>query len=695
MNGYNLTDKQKELLRKLVRCVREEGLEQPISASYTFGQRCIQFFDGTTLEYQGDLFGDLDALCDEDLMSFRYNERGNKLYNIKQAGYDAVDNNFGTPLIQESPVIAQPMKEQAETLSIAQIFLCYAREDEDKVENLYQKLSDAGFRPWMAKKDILPGEMWKLSIQQAIRRSDFVVVCLSLTSVNKRSFVQREIKDALDIWREKLESDIYLIPVRLEDCEVPESLDDFQWVNLFEGNGWTRLVKAIQAGMERRKASDDKERAQPVPTPTRRRLVNWEKVGALAQVIGLPIVVIGVLVALGAWLVPNAADFLFAWLFETPTVTPTNGPTYTPVISTATLTNIPPLTATPTSTPIPPTPNWSPTPCKPPVDWQRYLVQRGDTLYSLAQRHNTTVYAIIQANCLTNYAIYMGQFLYLPPLPAAPTPTVTRTPTSTPTPTHTPGPPIPTPIPPTATPKLKGNIAYVMSDGIYVMDADGSNRRRVYEGGVRMSALSPNGNKIAFSRKDGVWLMDVNGSNVQQIVSSDRIHSLAWAPDSRQLVYSEGSGPSGEGYVIEIPHGIPQPLHGWIYDPDWSPDGWLVYYTLQGLVKRQISGGPISVLDSNVDWLEGRPAWSPDSTRIVYSEGADILVINADGSSQTKLTDHPGNDWDPCWSPDGSKIAFITDRDGNNEIYVMNADGSNQMNLTNSAENEWQPTWAP
>jgi TolB protein len=473
-------------------------------------------------------------------------------------------------------------------------------------------------------------EKWKPCIQEAIRHSDFFLACLSTNSVSKRGYLQKEIKDALDIWQEKLDSDIYLLPARLEDCEVPESLGDFQWVNLFEGNGWTRLVKAIQAGMERRTAADDKERAQPVPTPTRRRLVNWEKVGALAQVIGLPIVVIGVLVALGAWLVPNAADLMFAWLSETPTV---------PVISFTTPTNTPfPLTATFTFTPAPPTPTRT---LKP-----------------------------------------------------------TATSTATPRPTNTPRPtpaltlaPTYTPVPPT--PSLMGKIAYVMSDGIYVMDADGSNRIRVYEGGVRMSALSPDGNKIAFSRKDGVWLMDVNGSNVQQIVSSDRIHSLAWAPDSRQLVYSEGSGPSGEGYVIEIPHGIPQPLHGWIYDPDWSPDGWLVYYTLQGLVKRQISGGPISVLDSNVDWLEGRPAWSPDSTRIVYSEGADILVINADGSSQTKLTDHPGNDWDPCWSPDGSKIAFITDRDGKNEIYVMNADGSNQMNLTNSAENEWQPTWAP
>ena len=133
----------------------------------------------------------------------------------------------------------------------AQIFLSYAREDKEKVENLYQKLSDAGFKPWMDKKDILPGEVWKSSIRRAIQCSDFFLACLSANSVSKRGFLQKEIKDALDIWQEKLEDDIYLIPVRLEDCRVLDSLRKFQWVNLFEEDGWTRLVKAIRVGMER------------------------------------------------------------------------------------------------------------------------------------------------------------------------------------------------------------------------------------------------------------------------------------------------------------------------------------------------------------------------------------------------------------------------------------------------------------
>jgi hypothetical protein len=133
----------------------------------------------------------------------------------------------------------------------AQIFLSYAREDEEKVEKLYQRLSDVGFKPWMDKKDILPGEKWPSSIRRAIRDSDFFLVCLSTNSVKKRGWVQKEMKQALGLWQEKLEDDIYLIPVRLEDCEAPESLREFQWVDLFEEGGSEQLVRAIRVGMER------------------------------------------------------------------------------------------------------------------------------------------------------------------------------------------------------------------------------------------------------------------------------------------------------------------------------------------------------------------------------------------------------------------------------------------------------------
>lgn len=93
------------------------------------------------------------------------------------------------------------------------------------------------------------------------------------------------------------------------------------------------------------------------------------------------------------------------------------------------------------------------------------------------------------------------------------------------------------------------------------------------------------------------------------------------------------------------------------------------------------------------------PQWSPDGTRLAFVSDRDgtndIWLMNTDGSGAKNLTRGAGDDLSPRWSPDGRRIAFTSSRDGDVEIYLMNADGAEQTNLTKADGDDLQPAWSP
>ncbi len=156
----------------------------------------------------------------------------------------------------------------------ALIFLSYARADIKEVEKLYKDLADARFKPWMDIKDILPGQDWKHIIKGVIQKSDFFLACLLTNSVNKRGFFQTELKDGMEVLKEKLKSDIYLIPVRLEECDLPEDLNHIHRVDLFAEDGWEKLVSAIQVEIRRRNREKRASRYESKSQRSDRSLMN-------------------------------------------------------------------------------------------------------------------------------------------------------------------------------------------------------------------------------------------------------------------------------------------------------------------------------------------------------------------------------------------------------------------------------------
>lgn len=138
----------------------------------------------------------------------------------------------------------------------ARVFLAYAQEDRSEVKKIYSALQVAGFEPWMDQEKLLPGQNWPRAINQAIELSDFFLGCFSRRSSIKRGHFQCELRYALDLASQVPLEDIFLVPVRLNECELPRHIaQKTHYVDLFPDwdHGLRKLIKMMQREMMVRK----------------------------------------------------------------------------------------------------------------------------------------------------------------------------------------------------------------------------------------------------------------------------------------------------------------------------------------------------------------------------------------------------------------------------------------------------------
>ncbi|KPA09850.1 Toll-Interleukin receptor domain protein, partial [Candidatus Magnetomorum sp. HK-1] len=129
-------------------------------------------------------------------------------------------------------------------------FLCYSRKDQEKVEKLYHRLSSQNFDIWFDKRKLLPGQDWEIMIERAVRSSDIIIVCLSNESITKSGYAQEEMRYALKIANQQPEHKIFLIPLRLDECNVPDPFRRWHYVDYYESNGHSRLLKSLYYALE-------------------------------------------------------------------------------------------------------------------------------------------------------------------------------------------------------------------------------------------------------------------------------------------------------------------------------------------------------------------------------------------------------------------------------------------------------------
>lgn len=127
-----------------------------------------------------------------------------------------------------------------------QIFLLHAREDEASAHRLYQRLVKEGADVWLDQEKLLPGQDWAHEIFKAIHRSDAVIACLSKQFNKQGGYRHEELRIALEKANSLPEGVSFLIPVRLEMCDLPESVRRWQCVDLFEPGGYKKLIKVLK-----------------------------------------------------------------------------------------------------------------------------------------------------------------------------------------------------------------------------------------------------------------------------------------------------------------------------------------------------------------------------------------------------------------------------------------------------------------
>jgi TIR domain len=176
---------------------------------------------------------------------------------------------------QRSGLLRGCMMQPAMTnVRIPKVFLCHAREDADRIHKIASVMKEFQIDPWIDKEKLWPGDRWKIEIGTAIRNTDFFVICLSAKSIRKmgfiydenvgftqheqEGFIRQEINLAVEEFHRRPDGLPFLIPVKLESCEIPPLiieqrfggeetlLSEFQWIDLLDGG---KSVKRFARGV--------------------------------------------------------------------------------------------------------------------------------------------------------------------------------------------------------------------------------------------------------------------------------------------------------------------------------------------------------------------------------------------------------------------------------------------------------------
>ena len=236
---------------------------------------------------------------------------------------------------------------------------------------------------------------------------------------------------------------------------------------------------------------------------------------------------------------------------------------------------------------------------------------------------------------------------------------------------------------------------------------------------ARHPAWSPDGRWIVFESDldafSDVYRVDRAGGPLTRLTDDPEGNfEPTVSPDGAAILFASSRDQQAEIYRMQADGATPTRLPASPRDEwraRWSPDGQhvvvlsnergrdeLYLMDADGVGRRRLNASRPDAGASEV--LEAEPAWSPDGRSLAYSTrsrtgAGQIWRLDLADGQHHPLTDSTATNGSPVWSPDGRYLAFVSDRDGDGELYVMRADGSGPTRLTTSPAEDWMPLWVP
>ena len=229
--------------------------------------------------------------------------------------------------------------------------------------------------------------------------------------------------------------------------------------------------------------------------------------------------------------------------------------------------------------------------------------------------------------------------------------------------------------------------------------------------------------QIAFETyRDGnaeVYLMDEDGSNLVNLTQNPAYDGTPdWSPDGKRLAFTSEREGNPDVHIMDLETGeVVRVTNGGGFNvvPAWSPDGEKILFLSNRKYSVPGQGGRLDVYANPKLWIMNADGtgvhritsrlgldmfgdWSPKDDLIAFMstrDGDQEIYLRYPDYREENITNRPGRDTNPAFSPDGKKLAYMSDREGNLDIFILDLEDGSLVNITNHPAEDGDPAWSP